>query len=205
MHKFAELSLILMSLTIAVAVWSGEVMWIVTSLIGIVAILIPPWINKDIKTTYHSKLIKMASIPLVLYLVLSTFQFYYPFQGHRTVSLYLQTAALVFFGYLIMVSIDINTETVLSKRWMLLLSIAFACALTILHTFFQYYYMQVSGYPVTNEDLIGISVTSSNRILMAPMLVGSIASSLNAIILRRYLRAVPKSELSTYYGGEETG
>jgi len=205
LHKFAVLSLILMSSTIAVAIWSGEVMWIVTSLIGIVAIVIPPLIKKDIKTTYHSKLIKMASIPLVLYLVLSTFQFYHPLQSHRTISLYLQTAALVFFGYLIMVSIDINTETVLSKRWMLLLSIAFACSLTILHTFFQYYYMLVSGYPVTNEDLIGISVTQSNRILMAPMLVGSIASAVNAIILRRYLRAVPKSELSTYYGGEETG
>lgn len=188
--------------TITVTIWTGEVMWAVTSVIGIIAILIPPYLNKNIKATYHSKLVKIAYIPLVLYLVLSAFQWYHPFQSQRTISLYLQTAALMIFGYLIIVSVDINTETVLSKRWMLLLSIAFACAFTVLHTFFQYYHMLVSGLPVVNEDFFGgISSSSSNRLLMAPMLVGSIASIINAILLRKYLRKVPKSELTKYYGG----
>lgn len=195
-----------MSSTFVVAIWMGESMWAVVSTIGMFAILIPPFLNKDITTTYNSKLMKIAYLLLFSYLVLSVVQACHSFQGHWVISIYLQTVALMVFGYMIMISIDINTETILSKRWMMLFSIAFALAFTVLHTFFQYYFMSVSGYLVTGDDFLGgISPTSSNRLLMAPMMIASLTSLINSVILRRFLATVPKSELTLYYGGQELG
>ncbi len=191
----------LLALTALVSVWQGDWMWLVMSLLGLIVLAIPRINHEGLSYRYHARLLVMALIPpmgyLALFILAEPLSIPYP----ELVGYALHCGGAMVYGYMLMMAIDQRSGTVLSKRWMLLLSIAFACAVSILYTFFTYYYMLTNGYLVVNEDFVGISPSPSNRVLMAPMTVAMAASIVYAFLIRSYLKHVDKNDLLIVGGG----
>jgi len=197
----AHVSVMLPFITAIVSSWQADWMWLGVSLIGMAVFLVPIYIFGDGPYDYHVRLNIMAAAPPLAYLGLVAASLLFAVPSEDVLGMSIQTGAAMVYGYMIMIGIDNRSETYLSKRWMLLLSIAFACTVSILYTFLLYYYMFTQGYPVVNEDFVVSSPSASNRMLMAPMSVAMLGSVLYAFIIRRVLQHVDKAELVAHRGG----
>ena len=191
----------LLVLTFAVSVWKADWMWMVMSTLGILVLVLPRLGYEGLRQRYHARLLIMAVIPPMGYLLLTVLADPLAIPFPDLLAYALHCGGAMIYGYMVMMAIDQRSDTVLSKRWMLLLSIAFACAVSILYTFFKYYYMLTNGYLVVNEDFIGISPSPSNRLLMAPMTVTMLASIAYAFLIKRFLMHVDKEHLFAARGG----
>ena len=109
---------------------------------------------------------------------------------------------LVDIPMLLMISINAgSSEIKISKRWILLFSIAFACMFAIVCMFVTYAQMSADGWLVSNDDFAnGVDNTESNRHLMLPCFLTTFLSLIYGYILRCIFKRIPKTEISLYYG-----
>ena len=99
-----------------------------------------------------------------------------------------------------MIAISASTDVKISKRWILLFSIAFACTFAIICTFMIYSQMVSDGWLVSNDDFKGgIDNTESNRHLMLPCFLTTFLSLIYGYLFRCLFKRIPKTEISLFY------
>lgn len=204
MRAVYYLSIILPVLALAVSGWRGDWTWSILSVIAFIVILLPAILTKDFNQTYHKKVAVLFPIPFIAYIVLSLLNMAVSI-GHFDVYSYaIQTFAAMACGMLLMIAIGASSREVkISKRWILLFSIAFACMFAIVCTFIIYAQMSADGWLVTNDDFAGgVDNTDSNRHLMLPCFLTTFLSLIYGYILRCIFKRIPKTEISLYYGAD---
>lgn len=202
MRAVYYLSIILPVLALAVSGWRGDWTWSLLSVIALIVILLPAVITKDFNQTYHKKVAVLFPIPFVAYLVLSLIDSAVSIEHFDVYSYAVQTFAAMVCGMLLMISINAgSSEIKISKRWILLFSIAFACMFAIVCMFVIYAQMSADGWLVSNDDFAnGVDNTESNRHLMLPAFLTTFLSLIYGYILRCIFKRIPKTEISLYYG-----
>lgn len=202
MRAVYYLSIILPILALAVSGWRGDWTWSLLSVIALIVILLPAVITKDFNQTYHKKVAVLFPIPFVAYLVLSLIDSAVSIEHFDVYSYAVQTFAAMVCGMLLMISINAgSSEIKISKRWILLFSIAFACMFAIICMFVTYAQMSADGWLVSNDDFAnGVDNTESNRHLMLPCFLTTFLSLIYGYILRCIFKRIPKTEISLYYG-----
>ncbi|MCL1978550.1 MAG: hypothetical protein FWG60_00085 [Methanomassiliicoccaceae archaeon] len=191
------------SLIISLAVY--DYMWAIVSAVGITALLIPR-LTKGKGLSYHRSLLLVSLIPFTLYIVLFAANVIVGVEAYRYISLMIQPLASVVCAYMLLVSVDANSGTVLSKRWIFVFSVAFTCTLAVLYVFFLFYAMQDLGYPLYNWQFEGpdaLDNTDANHYFMLPINLAVIFSLAYGLLIDRYLRGVEAKDLTRYYGRED--
>jgi hypothetical protein len=201
------LTAVILSLYLSELKWTGlsDLMWTVVSVMGLVLVITPSVKRRG--SSYHSRIVIMAAVPFIIYSVIAAIHMIEPFDvtHYRLATLIVQTFAVMMCGYMLMINIDVNTETTLSKRWLLVFSITFSCMFTTVYALALFFPMVEMGYLMYDEDYIGIigrgELSRSNTYQMLPAIVTSFASIAYALVIRSCLRSVPKEDITKYHGG----
>lgn len=150
--------------------------------------------------TYHQKVAVLFPIPFLAYIILVLVNAAVSIDNLEVYTYAIQTFAAMVCGMFLMISISASTNVQISKRWILLFSIAFACAFAIICTFMIYFGMVSDGWLVSNDDFKGgVDNTESNRHLMLPCFLTTFLSLIYGYLLRCLFKRIPKTEISLYY------
>ena len=194
-----------MAASLAVSALSLDIMWALISAVGIAALAVPR-LAKGERLTYHRSLLMMSLVPFSLYLVLFAANFIVGIDVYRYLSLTIQPLAAMICAYMLFVSVSVNSDTVLSKRWLFVFSIAFTCAFAVLYLFFLFFAMKNMGYPLYNYEFEGpgaLDNTDSNRFIMLPINLAVVLSLVYGLLIDRALKGVDAKDLTRYYGRED--
>jgi lysylphosphatidylglycerol synthetase-like protein (DUF2156 family) len=143
-------------------------------------------------------------IPFLAFSVMTVIFAIREFGYYQYSTMALQTLASMMCGHMLFVTLHERTELRLSKKWVMVFSILFACSLTIIYLFALFQAMVDAGYPMFNEDFEGpgaLDNTESNTVLMMSTVIAVFASVIYAVIIRACLRKVPEEEACFYTGG----
>lgn len=200
MRAVYYLSILLTILTLGISVWRGDWTWLLLSIIALVIVLLPAVLTKDFSKTYHQKVAVLYPLPFLAYIVLSLVNLVVAVNHFDVYSYAIQTFAAMVCGMLLMIAISASTDVKISKRWILLFSIAFACTFAIISTFMIYSQMVSDGWLVSNDDFKGgIDNTESNRHLMLPCFLTTFLSLIYGYLFRCLFKRIPKTEISLFY------
>lgn len=203
--RLSSVSAVLMAASLAVSALSLDIMWALISAVGIAALAVPR-LAKGERLTYHRSLLMMSLVPFSLYLVLFAANFIVGIDVYRYLSLTIQPLAAMICAYMLFVSVSVNSDTVLSKRWLFVFSIAFTCAFAVLYLFFLFFAMKNMGYPLYNYEFEGpgaLDNTDSNRFIMLPINLAVVLSLIYGLLIDRALKGVDAKDLTRYYGRED--
>ncbi|MCL2032307.1 MAG: hypothetical protein FWG96_03440 [Methanomassiliicoccaceae archaeon] len=198
-------SAMLMAASLVVSAIVNDWMWVIISAAGILVLCIPSLAKRKVRT-YHRSLLILSLVPFSLYLALFAANVLAGIDVYRYLSLIIQPLASMACAYMLLASVDANSDAVISKRWLFAFSITFACAFAVLHLFFLFFAMGDMGYPLYNFEFEGpgaLDNTDSNRYIMLPINLAVVFSLLYGLLIDRYLRSVDAKDLTRYYGGEE--
>jgi hypothetical protein len=203
--RLTIVSAILMAASLTASLYTFDWMWAIISAIGLSVLLIPTMV-KGKEFTYHRSLLIISLIPFTLYLILVSADLIVDVDDFicRYLSLLIQPLACMACAYMLFVSIDANSETVLSKRWIFVLSVAFTCTFAVAYLYFLFWAMQDLGYPLYIYEFEGpdaLDNTDSNRFMMLPVNLAVACSIVYGLIIDRSLRKVEAKDLTRYYGG----
>jgi len=206
--RLTIVSAALMAVSAAASLLYLDWMWVIAAAIGLFVLSIPRLaMGKGL--TYHKKLLIISLIPFSLYLMLFTLDHLVEIDAYvyRWISLIIQPLAVMACAYMLFVSVDANSEMIISKRWLFAFSVAFACAFAVISLFFVFYAMKEMGFPLYNEDFDGtfgdFSSTPSNRYVMLPVNLAVVLSIAYGLLIDRSLIKVDAKDVTRYYGGEE--
>ena len=202
--RLCYVSAALMAASLLASAAKGDWMWAIISAVGLTALSIPTMASRG-AATYHSSLLAMSLAPFAAYLALFAADALAGIGAYRHISLAIQPLASMVCAYMLLVSVDANSDAVISKRWLFAFSVAFACAFSVLYLFFLFYAMGDMGYPLYNSDFEGPGApdnTEANRYIMLPMNLAVVLSLLYGLLMDRCLRGVDARDLARYYGGE---
>lgn len=203
--RLSSVSAVLMAASLAVSALSLDIMWALISAVGIAALAVPR-LAKGERLTYHRSLLMMSLVPFSLYLVLFAANFIVGIDVYRYLSLTIQPLAAMICAYMLFVSVSVNSDTVLSKRWLFVFSIAFTCAFAVLYLFFLFFAMKNMGYPLYNYEFEGpgaLDNTDSNRFIMLPINLAVVLSLIYGLLIDRALKGIDAKDLTRYYGRED--
>ena len=198
------ISALSMAAALVLSVTEKDWMWSVISILGMIMMLMPA-VSERGKVCLHAKLTAMAALPFFVYIMITAIQIVNGVEHYRAISLAVQTFACMACGYAMLVNLDVNTDVVLSKRWLLVFSLTFACAFTVIYVFVLFPAMEALGYPLYNYEFEGpgaLDNTEANRYQMMPMAITTFASIAYAALMKIYLSRTSKEDITAYYGGE---
>lgn len=200
MRAVYYLSILVTILTLILSGIRGDWTWFLLSIIAILVILLPAIVTRNFHMTYHQKVAVLFPIPFLAYIILVLVNAAVSIDNLEVYSYAIQTFAAMVCGMFLMISISASTNVQISKRWILLFSIAFACAFAIICTFMIYFGMVSDGWLVSNDDFKGgVDNTESNRHLMLPCFLTTFLSLIYGYLLRCLFKRIPKTEISLYY------
>ena len=202
--QLSLISAVLMAVSVAVSLLVLDLVWAIIAAVGIIALAVPR-LTKGKGMTHHKSLIIVSLVPFSLYLMLFAANAHESIEVYRYISLILQPLASMACAYLLLVSIGANSDTVLSKRWLFVFSIAFTCAFAVLSVFFIFYAMQDMGYPLYNWEFEGndaLDNTDANHYFMLPINLAIVFSLVYGLLIDRSLKSVEAKDLTRYYGGD---
>lgn len=193
------ISIILGIIALCLSALRADWTWTVISAIGLIVFLLPAELSRDFGQAYHEKIVVLFPLPYAAYIMLSAVDISGYVHNFEFYAYIIQTFASMVCGMMLMIAISASTEVKISKRWILLFCIAFACAFSILCTFMTYFGMIEGGWPIYNDDFIGSDNTQSNRHLMLPLFVTTFVSLLYGYFFRCLFKRIPKDEVGQYY------
>ena len=200
MRAVYYLSILVTILTLILSGIRGDWTWFLLSIIAIIVILLPAIVTRNFYMTYHQKVAVLFPIPFLAYIILVLVNAAVSIDNLEVYTYAIQTFAAMVCGMFLMISISASTNVQISKRWILLFSIAFACAFAIICTFVIYFGMVSDGWLVSNDDFKGgVDNTESNRHLMLPCFLTTFLSLIYGYLLRCLFKRIPKTEISLYY------
>ncbi len=200
MRAVYYLSILVTILTLILSGIRGDWTWFLLSIIAIIVILLPAIVTRNFYMTYHQKVAVLFPIPFLAYIILVLVNAAVSIDNLEVYTYAIQTFAAMVCGMFLMISISASTNVQISKRWILLFSIAFACAFAIICTFMIYFGMVSDGWLVSNDDFKGgVDNTESNRHLMLPCFLTTFLSLIYGYLLRCLFKRIPKTEISLYY------
>ena len=193
-------------LSAALAIHDKNWIWVIVSALCTVLLLSPRIITGNRDASYCVKILIITMIPFLLFSVITGVMLVGDFitQYYLYAVLSLQTLAAMMCGYMLFVTLHERTELKLSKKWVLVFSLLFACSVSVLYMFALFQAMVNAGHPMYNADFEGphgSDNTESNTVLMMPAIITVFASIIYAVIIRAYLRNVTDDELCFYTGG----
>jgi len=192
-----------MAISVAISLAYLDYMWAIIAAVGLVALAIPK-LARGKWLTYHKYLLVMSLIPFTLYIIVFAVNVGVGLGDYRYFSLIIQPLASMICAYMLFVSVSANTETILSKRWLFVFSIAFTCAYAVLYLFFLFFAMKTMGIPLYNADFEGPgapSNTYANHYIMLPINLAIVFSLIYGLLIDRALKSVEAKDLTRYYGG----
>lgn len=173
--------------------WSQDWMWIICA--SMVPLLII-YMHRKYQAFYSLRILLYCLIPLILQIAVSSLRLIESSNTLWIVSLVLQTWTATALGLMAAIALDRNGKIILSKRWMLLMALLFACALSAVYMFFMFADLMINGYPIYNYELIEFSERiEMNKRLMMPSVVAIFGSIVFALGLRTITKNVPKEAL----------
>ncbi len=199
--KLTYLAVVLAGSSLIVSISTFDWMWAIVSGACFLALLLPRIITKE-QCTYHYAIMCLIVIPFTLYLILSISNWFLHIEIYRYLSLMIQPLATLSTAYLFLINLDVNSDIVLSKRWLMVFSVTAACMFSVLYLFFLFVYMQDLGLPLYNEDFYGenpLDNTPSNKYLMLPMNMAVVFSFIYGLILDLSIKGIDKTEITRYY------
>lgn len=200
MRAVYYLSILVTILTLILSGIRGDWTWFLLSIIAIIVILLPVIVTRNFYMTYHQKVAVLFPIPFLAYIILVLVNAAVSIDNLEVYTYAIQTFAAMVCGMFLIISISASTNVQISKRWILLFSIAFACAFAIICTFMIYFGMVSDGWLVSNDDFKGgVDNTESNRHLMLPCFLTTFLSLIYGYLLRCLFKRIPKTEISLYY------
>ena len=199
MNRYVSLSIMLSCLVIAITLWQSDWIWVFVATMGIVIMVSPILITHDSEAAYRRSLMALVPIPLVAYIILFVFNWYYSFDTFYEISVAIMAFASMLYGMMVAIYLNVNKETMLARRWVILYSLLFACSLSMLYLLFTVVWMSITGYPLYNGDFENtMDNDESNRMLMFPIAVTAVVTIIYAIILNIYFKRVDKKVIFEY-------
>jgi len=199
MNRYVSLSIMLSCLVIAITLWQSDWIWVFVATMGIVIMVSPILITHDSEAAYRRSLMALVPIPLVAYIILFVFDWYCSFDMFYEISVAIMAFASMLYGIMVAIYLNVNKETMLARRWVILYSLLFACSLSMLYLLFTVVWMSITGYPLYNGDFENtMDNDESNRMLMFPIAVTAVVTIIYAIILNIYFKRVDKKVIFEY-------
>jgi 4-amino-4-deoxy-L-arabinose transferase-like glycosyltransferase len=197
--------ILIVVLSAALALYERNWIWVIVSVFCVILLLCPMAFTGNRDASYNGRVMIITAIPFVLFSAATSIIL---FSGSDTdyyqyAVMAMQTLAAMMGGYMLFVTLEERTGLKLSKKWVLVFSILFACSVSVLYTFALFPAMVDAGYPMFNADFEGpdaLDNTESNTVLMMPMIVTVFASVIYAVIIRMCLRSIPDEEACFYAG-----
>lgn len=200
MRAVYYLSILLTIFAFGLATVKGEWTWSLLAAVALIIFLLPAILTKDFRKTYHPRVAQLYPLPFLAYIILALVDVAVNLEYFTVYSYAIYTFAAMVCGMLLMMAVSASTPVKISKRWILLFAIAFACAFAIICTFMTYFGMVTGGWLVANDDFVGgIDNTPSNRHLMLPCFLTTFLSLLYGYLFRCLFKRIPKTEIALYY------
>jgi len=198
--------IIIVSLSAVLALHDRNWIWAIVSVLCVVLLLSPALLTSDRGASYHRTIMIITAVPFVSFSAVAAIVMtgWSDTEYHQYIVMSLQTLAAMMCGYMLFVTLEERTGLKLSKKWVLVFSILFACTVSVLYTFALFPAMVDAGHPMFNADFEGpdaLDNTESNAVMMMPMVIAVFASVVYAVIIRACLRNVPDEEACFYDGG----
>lgn len=195
-------TLLLLLLSAIMGIYIGDLTWAFVGIFGIVVLLLPCYFTKCLATTYNWKISIPLPFFLLAFLILALTYDVSIFEKLWPCSIAIQVLVTMLLGYMSLISIDMHTDSILSKQWLLIFSILIVCTFSAFYTFYIFFLMIEAGYFMDGSFTDHAEKALSNLMIMMNMMIASFVSLAYAVIMRIYLRNVTKEELSRYMGGE---
>jgi len=206
MNRNIIIIILIVLFSAVLALYERNWIWTIVSALCIVLLAAPAFKPGDRNATYNGKVLGLTAIPYILFAAVTAVSLFIDLDAQYSeyTVIALQTLAAMMCGFMLFITLHERTELHLSKKWMLVFSILFACTISVLYTFALFQAMVDAGYPMFNADFEGpgaLDNTESNVTMMMPMTITVFASVIYAIIIRAYLRNVSDEEACFYKGG----
>jgi hypothetical protein len=206
MNRNIVVIILIVLFSAVLALYERNWIWTLVSALCIILLAAPAFTPGDKNASYNGKVLSITAIPYILFTAVTAVSLFIDMdaQYYEYAVIALQTLAAMMCGFMLFITLHERTELHLSKRWMMVFSILFACTISVLYTFALFQAMVDAGYPMFNADFegpSGLDNTESNTVLMMPMVITVFASVIYAIIIRVYLRNVSDEEAGFYKGG----
>lgn len=174
--------------------------WILAAVIGLIALYLPYHYTKDFKKTYCKKILYPLPVFEIAFIILALLLGHNMamFEEYWWISMALQALVLMTSGYGIMIILNNHTDNKISKRWMLIYSMLFACTVAAFCSYIVILFMMMAGYPISVET--GHTPIIYNWYLMTQMTVALFVTIGYAVILKYSLANVPIKSLLAYTG-----
>ena len=205
LRRLSIISALLMALSFVASLTVLDWLWAIVSAIGILALAVPKLAKKD-AFLYHRSLLIISIVPFLLYLAVFIVNIFIGFDQYRYPSLIIMPLASMACGYMLFSSVDAVSEAVISKRWLFLFSVAFACTISVLYSFFLFYAMRDMGFLMYNSDFDGAGAplpTDANHFFMLPINLAIVLSIVYGLLIDLSLKKVEAEDLTRYYGRNE--
>jgi hypothetical protein len=201
-------SLVIIILSIAMALlslWNRDWASLMVPTTGIAVVCAPMMVTGDKSQGYDLRIMRIAIVPMVFFILLTVVDLYANFEYYFEVSIAVQACAMMAFGVMIAVFLNARTDVSLPRRWVVLFAMTFAGSLSVLYTFSTIYWMYVTGYPIFNGDFTNtLDNDTVNMMLMLPMAVSSFATVIYAVVFNEYFKRVNSLDLSRLSPGERS-
>ncbi len=199
-------SLIIIILSIAMALpslWNREWASLMVPITGIAVVWAPMMVTGDKSQGYDVRIMRIAIVPMVLFILLTVADLFANFEYYYEVSIAVEACAMMAFGVMIAVFLNARGDVTLPRRWVVLFAMTFAGSLSVLYTFSTIYWMYATGYPIYNGDFSNtLDNDTVNLMLMTPMAVSTFATIIYAVVFNEYFKRVDSLELSRFLPGE---
>jgi hypothetical protein len=200
-------ALVLFTVSSAVlAAYMKNWIWLAVAVLCAVLAMSPRMVTGNSDASYNGRIVIVTTIPFLTFLPLSAAFLIDRFEYYEYAVLALQALASMMCGYMLFVTLHEKSELRLSKKWVLVFSMLFACAVTVLYMFALFFAMVDAGYPMYNEDFMGPGAPTNdepNKILMMSSIIAVFLTIAYAVVIRAYLRNVTDDEACFYAGGRE--
>jgi 4-amino-4-deoxy-L-arabinose transferase-like glycosyltransferase len=197
--------ILIVVLSAALALYERNWIWVIVSVLCVMLLICPMAFTGKMNASYNGRVMIITAIPFALFSAATSIVLFSGSDSeyYQYTVMALQTLAAMMAGYMLFVTLEESTELKLSKKWVLVFSILFACTVSVLYTFALFPAMVDAGYPMFNADFEGpdaLDNTESNTVMMMPMTIAVFASIIYAVIIRACLRSVPDEEACFYAG-----
>lgn len=197
MNRCSLVVLILSAAIAAMSAWVSDWNWLIVAGIGMAIILAPMRATGDRNAGYDCRLMSIAVIPLSAFIALFAANTVLHFDHYYPVSIAVQACTNMAFGLLIAVYMNARTEISLSRRWMVLFALTFACSMSMLNSLSTVYWMSITGFPLHNDDFSNtLENDVVNMMFMLPMAVTAFATIAYGAVFYLYLKGVSSHRLS---------
>ena len=205
MNRYS-LVIIILSIVMALpSLWNREWASLMVPITGIAVVCAPMMVTGDKSQGYDVRIMRIAIVPMVFFILLTVADVYADFEYYYEVSIAVEACAMMAFGVMIAVFLNARTDVSLPRRWVVLFAMTFAGSLSVLYTFSTIYWMYATGYPIYNGDFSNtLDNDTVNLMLMTPMAVSSFVTVIYAVVFNEYFKRVDSLELSRFLPGERS-